>query len=227
MSELKQWAKKEIELSRKREIKNRKKGQFDYGCACLYSALKAFNSLLEDEHNGMSIIITKQILNRLIDGKPLTPIEDTDDVWKFFWEKEDGTKVYHCNRMNSLFKYVYTDGTVKYDDLNRIICLDIKNPNVSWNSGFISKIAEKYVGEIKMPYMPYDNPIEVYVDEFLYNHKNGDYDTIEIKHYKIPYDDKIHEINRYFKESENGFVEINYEEFVKRKSSRKVDENES
>ena len=45
-------------------------GFSEYGCACYRSALKAFNSLMEDEHSGMSIIgITRNILNRLIAGK--------------------------------------------------------------------------------------------------------------------------------------------------------------
>lgn len=36
---------------------------------------------MEDGHSGMSIGITKNILNRLIAGKPLTPIVDTEDIW--------------------------------------------------------------------------------------------------------------------------------------------------
>ena len=79
--DLEKWAEKEIEIACKKENPNREEGEWDYGCACYESALKAFKSLLEDEHSGFSISITKNILNRLIDGKPLTPIEDTDDVW--------------------------------------------------------------------------------------------------------------------------------------------------
>lgn len=45
------------------------------------SALKAFKSILEDDHSGHSVMMTKTVLNRLIDGKCLTPIEDTDDIW--------------------------------------------------------------------------------------------------------------------------------------------------
>lgn len=74
---LREWAQREVALACKREKPDRKEGEFDYGCACYESALKAFNSLLEDGHSGMSIGYTKQILNRLIDGKPLTPVEDT------------------------------------------------------------------------------------------------------------------------------------------------------
>ena len=60
---------------------SRKDGEWDYGCACYESALKAFGSLCEDGHSGFSIGLTKAILNRLINNKPLLPIEDTDEVW--------------------------------------------------------------------------------------------------------------------------------------------------
>lgn len=54
---------------------------FNYGAMCYASALRAFESLVKDGRSGMSIGFTKQILNRLIDGEPLTPIEDTEDTW--------------------------------------------------------------------------------------------------------------------------------------------------
>ena len=69
---LQEWAKMKLKSHAKRENLDRKEGEFDYGCACYESALKAFESLCEDGHSGMSIGFTKQILNRLIDGKPLT-----------------------------------------------------------------------------------------------------------------------------------------------------------
>ena len=36
---------------------------------------------MEGKHSGFSIGITMNILNRLVQCKPLTPIEDTPDVW--------------------------------------------------------------------------------------------------------------------------------------------------
>ena len=67
------WAKKEVELAKIIEAKDLKEGEFDYGGACYDSALKAFKSLAEDDHSGMSIKITQQmvelnliILNRRI-----------------------------------------------------------------------------------------------------------------------------------------------------------------
>lgn len=70
------WAKREVEIASKRERGDKPESEWDYGCACYDSALKAFESLCGDGHSGFSIGITKGILNRLIEGKPLTPIED-------------------------------------------------------------------------------------------------------------------------------------------------------
>ena len=81
MGDILDWAKKEVEIACNKENPDRKENEFDYGCACYASALKAFESLYNDNHSGYSIKITQMILNRLIDGYPLTPIEDTNDIW--------------------------------------------------------------------------------------------------------------------------------------------------
>ena len=98
------WARREVKIACERENPYRKGDEFDYGCACYESALKAFKSLCEDGHSGFSIKMTQAILNRLLDGQPLTPIEDTDDVWTLCTDFKDGSDVYQCNRMSSLFK---------------------------------------------------------------------------------------------------------------------------
>lgn len=68
---MKSWAEREVEIACKHENPDRKEGEWDYGCACYESALKAFKSLMEDGHSGFSIAMTKHILNRLIDHKPV------------------------------------------------------------------------------------------------------------------------------------------------------------
>lgn len=69
----------------------------------------------------MSIQITKSILNRLIDGKCLTPIEDDPDIWtKVEFGENDPIQHFQCKRMSSLFKDVAEDGTVTYSDVNRV-----------------------------------------------------------------------------------------------------------
>lgn len=172
---MKEWAEREVKIACERENPDRKEGEWDYGCACYESALKAFNSLMEDGHSGISIGFTKQILNRLIDGKPLTPIEDTEDIWEERNHIYDDKKTYKCNRMHSLFKYVYPSGEVSYTDINRFICVD-ENGTTYYNG-----LAEKVIREmfpIEMPYIPPDKPYKVHCNDFLYNPENGDFDTV-------------------------------------------------
>ena len=102
MSDILEWARREVEIACKKKERNGSKDEgFDYGVACYRSALKALESLAEDGHSGFSIGITKNILNRLIDLKPLTPIEDTDAIWNLCEEDENGITVYQCSRMSS------------------------------------------------------------------------------------------------------------------------------
>ena len=95
------WAENEIKIACERENPNRNKGEWDYGCACYEGAFEAFKTLLGQGHSGYSIGITKHILNRLIDGKPLTPIEDIPESWNECGLNKDGTQIYQCKRMSS------------------------------------------------------------------------------------------------------------------------------
>lgn len=219
-----EWAKREVEIACEREKgKSQDKGEWDYGCACYESALKAFNSLCEDDHSGFSIRITKNILNRLIDGKPLTPIYDSEDVWNDVtctFNAEAGFKHYQCKRMSSLLKKVYSDGVVVYSDVDRCCCVDLTNPNSTYTSGLVRKIIDEMF-PITMPYMPSSTPIKVYCQDLLTDRKNGDFDTVGISHAIMP-DGRRVEISRYFKESGNGWVEITIDEYLERKD---LDEN--
>lgn len=218
---MKEWAEKEVQIACKRENPDRKEGEWDYGCACYESALKAFNSLMEDGHSGASIGFTKQILNRLIDGKPLTPIEDTEDVWNECPRDNREYTTYQCKRMSSLFKDVYPDGSVKYSDTDRVIGIDIDNDS-TWSSSFIRNIIDEMY-PITMPYSGGD-PYKVYIQDCLYDPKNGDYDTRAILHIKTP-NNKIIRVNRYFKESDSGFIEIDWKEYMARlRKSKKREE---
>ena len=213
---MKEWAKREVELACKHENPDRKEGEFDYGCACYESALKAFDSLLEDGHSGFSIGLTKQILNRLIDGKPLVPIEDTDDSWEYVGEFDDKSKRYQCKRMSSLFKTVYPDGSVRYSDNNRIVKVEIGS-ETCWHSGFINRIVDE-IFPLTMPYMPADDPYKVYCEECLTDPKNGDYDTLAVRYILKPDGERV-DVNLYFKEGNMfyGWDEISKEEFDERK----------
>lgn len=221
MSSMLDWAKREVDIACKKENPNRKEGEFDYGCACYESAMKAFESLCDDGHSGFSIKMTQSILNRLIDRQPLTPIEDTGDIWKKCSRHKDGPEVYQCERMFSLFKYVYADGTIKYKDIDSSYCVNMNNPNDTYSSGLVQGIIDE-ISPITMPYTP-GKPIKVYCEDFLTDKKNSDFDTVGV-FYALKTEngkqEKI-EINRFFREpegnEEGAWTEISKEEYYERK----------
>lgn len=178
-----EWAEKEVELACKKEAPDRKDGEWDYGCACYESALKAYKCLCEDEHSGMSFGITRNILVHLMNGDPLTPIEDTDDVWN---ECCVNTRAhftgYQCKRKSSLFKNVYDDGHVEYNDVDRFRCYNPDDPNKNlFYNGFVASIARKY-RPIIFPYCPNNaDKYKIQVVESLYRDDgDDDYDTLAI-----------------------------------------------
>lgn len=213
------WAEREVELACKRERgdSGSEDGAWDYGCACYESALKAFRSLCKDGHSGMSIGLTKQILVRLIEGKPLTPIEDTEDAWN---EISTDTK-FQCKRMSSLFKDVEKDGSVKYTDINRYYCKDIHSGG-NYRFGVVGKIIEEMY-PITMPYIPEDKAMVAFCEDFLFDKKcGGDFDTFGFITLRDAKGNNI-EINRFFKETEEGMVEISSEEYEKRRKTVEKD----
>ena len=221
-----EWAKREVELA----IEDGKQyaedeEEFDYGAECFRSALRAFESLLNDGHTGFSISMTRDILIRLIDGKCLTPIVDTDNVWDtvrcHIIESPKGEYTSsQCLRMYSLFKNVYVDGTIEYHDNNRVVVvvLDENGNEHFWVSGHASEIVHEMF-PITMPYMPAEKPYKIYANEFLFdkrNHPTWDFDTIGYTYVVTPEGKEI-EVNRYFKETKkDGVVEISREEYEKR-----------
>ena len=213
------WAKKEVELAKIIEAKDLKEGEFDYGGGCYDSALKAFKSLAKDGHSGMSIKLTQQILNRLIDGKPLTPIEDSDDIWnEVAYDKENNAIVYQCRRMGNLFKYVYENGRVTYSDIDRLYCFDINDPDMRYSFGLVTNIINEMF-PIIMPYSPANERIKVCCEEFLYSPDGGDFDSVGIIYVEDP-DNKIINVSRYFKEVDNEWVEISDVEYDVRKINK-------
>ena len=177
-----EWAKKEVELFKEK--------QDDYGKLCADSALKAFLSLIEDDHSGLSIKITQNLLNRLINGQPLQPIEDkdffvNDKDYSFLSESEEQLKKVglksslQCPRMSSLFRNEKLDGTVIYDDVERTIFIDTydKNNPSTWHSGEADKIVDKLF-PITMPYYPSTKQYKVY-GKSMYIDENGNDKTKE------------------------------------------------
>lgn len=219
------WAENEVKIACKKEHPGLKEGEWDYGCACYQSALKAYKSLDEDGHSGFSWAMTANILKRLTDHKPLTPIEDTEDVWEgLYRHKHANYTMMQCLRMPSLFKRIYDDGRIEYYDNNQFIGIDIHS-GTSYSLGLIRDVMQKEF-PITFPYMP-GNTIKVYCEDFLAEAGNGDFDTVGIMYYKT--DDGVKkDVKRFFKglSNDSGWKEITFDEYLMRKAAAdKLKEN--
>lgn len=205
-------AKYEIDLA-KRKVMEEKDDFNEYLCMCFDAALEAFEVICKQGHYGMSIEITKGILNKLIDGEPLTAIEDTPDVWSKNTSKdEEETTVYQCKRCSALFKKVYNDGTIKYNYVDSAMGVDAITGATYENRLILNIFDEMF--PIKMPFIPPKEKTYVYTADFAFDKKNGDFDTIAVLY--IQKGDERIEVNRFFrepyegnKETYPGWVEIN------------------
>lgn len=214
------WAEREVALACAKEREMAKeKSEADDGIACYESALRAYQSLMNDSKDQFYITVTKGILNRLLDGKCLSPIEDTPDVWEEIESNgKDTPKCYQCKRMSSLFKEVVSDGTVTYRDVSRTYVVDVENPEASYTNPMASRLIDM-IFPIAMPYFPTDKRFKVVRDTFLFDKKNGDYDTVAFLYFITPTGKRI-DLNRYFKEVNGQMVPIEKAEFDDRKAKR-------
>ena len=231
------WAESEVRLACKKENPdyNFDSDEFDYGCSCYKSALNAYRILMEDGHSGASFGFTKNILIRLLNEMPLTPITDED-----FFTMANGTEVYplespeylkekglkssiQCPRMFSLFREETLDGKVSYHDIDRAYCIDIECPSNTYHS-YTRFIDEMF--PITMPYFPKKGKYKIYEQTFLTDKKNGDFDTKGIFYVVTPEGDKV-DVNIFRTTDENGnWKNISEEEYDKLLFKRKDKLNE-
>ena len=232
-----QWAKAEVLGAIKREHENNEEDTFqdqtgfDYVGECYKSALKAYRSLLEDDHSGMSFSITASILKKLMDNKPLYPIIEEEGIWNIITGNPDYDE-YQCRRMSSLFKKVYKDGRVEYSDVNRLSCIDIHS-HCGYHSGFFSRLIQNNF-PITLPYIAERFTAEC--EDFLTDKKNGDFDTIAMYTLKGDYNGKeisIKDLKEY-RDGESGlfftvgsdgeFHQISEKEYKELKARRLIRE---
>lgn len=195
-----EWARREVEL-----VCEKSNEDNWYYSECCKSALKAYESLCGDGHSGMSIQMTKAILNKLIDGVALTPIEDVPESWNDITDLDKDCVSYQCKRMSSLFKNVYKDGRVTYSDVNRVVCVDINNENHAWTNGRITTLINEMY-PVEFPY-EFKGKYTVYCEEFLVDEKNGDFDTVGVLYVILPGGERV-DINQYTHEVNGEMVEV-------------------
>lgn len=136
-----------------------------YGISCYESAVKvieAFEHEMEvGGHSGLSASITKSLITSWLNNKPIYPIEDDD--FREIESYKDAKEYYY----DGVFKTVYPDGRVEYNDINRVVYHDTYDgKDETYYSGDVDILVDEYVGKITMPYKR--EKIHVYgVDRYL------------------------------------------------------------
>lgn len=215
------WALNELRIAVKRETDKAKADghpeDADYGIACYKSAYNAYKTLMRAGHSGMSFDITKNILNRLLDDLPLTPIEDVPKVWEKCTDSVGLYDVYICVRYPRLYKYVYDGKRTEFFDDGRTVCKDVHGLSKSYYySKFCARLVDKMF-PITFPYVPRSK--KYIVTQGLYRSiecgkqvKLSDYTLMYISDIVTP-DNKKVTVDKYFQEINGDAVEITKEEF--------------
>jgi hypothetical protein len=218
------WAEREVELAKLAEGDT----WTAYAKGCYDSALKAFKSLLSDGHSGCSISVTASILNNLIKGKPLTPLNDVPEDW--FEVSQDEVITYQNRRCSSLFKRINTKtGQVSFSENHRFVCFD-KAEGVTFTSGLVNRVLS-VLEPITFPFV--QQTYKVCIEELLTDPANGDFDTVAIRYYTKG--SEMVAVNRFFKECPDdvetpvkGWLETTEEEYQARQQihERRISDNQ-
>lgn len=162
-----EWAKHELNLARENEIAKCKKegdyhpGDEDFGIMCYDAAEHLLEVFQEQGHSEYSANVVCSIFERLVKGKPLTPIKDEEDQWHYAYTIEKfHEKCYQHKRMSRLFKHVAPDGTVSYYDIDRVQAYD-QNGNF-FLAQQVDDVVSKYF-PITFPYV--GEEIKVHVED--------------------------------------------------------------
>lgn len=169
--------------------------------------------MLKDGHSGFSWQLTKQVLVRLMEGRPLSPLKGTDDEWmECGIRNEDGQRDFQNKRCHSVFKSVMPDGTVKISDNDRIVCID-EETGCGHHFGFTVREVRGFIPPIEFPYLPPSKPYKVIDREFDHTKAcPGCFDTIAILRVECP-DGQTVEVNKFYKEVDDTFEPISKEEY--------------
>ena len=177
---------------------------FEYACACVDSAVKAYGAMLKAEKPVSNR--AKELLGRLVKGLPLSPITDGDfisdapsDDWEAYandcWLKRNGLKSHvQCPGMFSLFREEHLDGSVTYSDANRVIYMD--QHGHAWVDGEAVRTVDRLF-PITMPYYPADKPF------IVHGRRDG---ATDVRHYDylVTPDGKSVDLNIKVDEREEG-----------------------
>lgn len=196
-----------IDCERKSAVEENDYSFLDYVVECYRSALRAYETMAADGHSGMSWGLTRQIFNRLAEGKPLKNLNSYDErpeEWASSNIIPDSFGMLYNNRYSSLCCRVTENGNV-YSDCNRWVFEAPDHPNIPWHNGFLSNyLDEKF--PIQFPYNPIT--IHVRVEEILTDPAHGDYDAQHIIDFADPETGRKVGVDAYFEEVDGKWQEI-------------------
>lgn len=196
-----------IECERNSAVEENDYSFLDYVVECYRSALRAYETMAADGHSGMSWGLTRQIFNRLAEGKPLKKLNSYDErpeEWVSSDIIPDSFGMLYNNRYPSLCCKVTENGNV-YSDCNRWVFEAPDHLNIPWHNGFLSTyLDEKF--PIQFPYNPVT--IHVRVEEILTDPAHGDYDAQHIIDFADPETGRKVGVDAYFEEIDGKWQEI-------------------
>ena len=154
---------------------------------------------------GHSYLSSEYVLNRfrrLSRWKPLTPLTGEDDEWSNAYDKEEQTQ--QNKRYSALFRRNHDNSTAsRIDD----VAFSDDGGITWWTSGWLKK-AMGYEEKITFPYMPPDEPREVYIKYTKFD-KDGNPDmdswvdiTNDKEEIKRLHDERRAELDKAYKEEE-------------------------
>lgn len=185
----------------------------------------------KSKHANLPEVILKSCIDSsnssliFLDGKNKEKlIMDISDHWKILPEFGYDEKITYQSVMNqALFKYIYLDGTIKYNDFNRCVCVDIASICTEDVITYQMDVVDDIINDmypITMPYEPGET-IKVYCEDFKVNKEMSTFDTFGVL-YLLKTDSEGNEefvnVSKFYKihESTADWQEIEKTEFSKR-----------
>ena len=199
------WAEKEFELA---------------GEDLSKEAQKAFRALVGGDRPDWEIMDDADILVRLANRMPLTPITENELEWsRVIYDNLIHAVQWRCRRYPTLKKHIFPDGTTKYYDNSRFDYYDVESGKRTFIDGHMALLISYDIFPITFPYYPQYEKTKVYIKQFR-NHL-GAADTIGLYSAENPSGEEV-EIERFYKWSkdDNRWVEISYVEYLFRSLTR-------
>lgn len=200
------------------------------------------NPLLEDYYDDVDYAFKKEGFERVYSDSTTFSYEKYDEKHNYIHciainIKDDGIytiQSYQKSKKNSMFVYSVKLSKIENEliqrrinklshlnmvtgnSTNRVICVDIHSGRRYYNKFVHEKIID-VVYPTTMPNTPTKLPFKVYTEDYLYNRKNGDFDTKAILYIIKPDGTKI-DVNNYYKQKGGTFKKISKFEYLLRRT---------